>query len=152
MYLMQSDASAKLLQRLRVLHNKWMVRPVEAPKYKFKKEKLKEDGAASGTGGIASSGGGGGNAIITPSSFSNAGQSACDSKIDLGGLFRLKKKSPNQVDKKSTDRLIRDNKIIKMRQKKFKAIKWKAPDFMKKAKVITPGGEPGMKKIEDKNA
>jgi hypothetical protein len=164
LYLMQADADGKLLQRLRVLHNKWLLKPPkqkmifkklkdkpkEKPKSK-KKSELKEDGAATGAGSVAS--GGGGNAIVNPASFSakamsgSSGTNHC--KVDLSGLFRIKKKAPNQVtDKKTTDRIIKNNKIIKKRAKNFKPIKWKAPAFMKKSfTAVKPGGEPGMKKV-----
>lgn len=78
------------------------------------------------------SGGGDGNSIVGDGTC--AGNIATGS-YNLAGLYRLNTLAPKQVTKKSKY-MFRDNKLVKKRKKKFKAIKFKAPEFMKKLSKV----------------
>lgn len=137
MYLMQSDPKSKILDRIRALSNSTMVGGLNRVAQRiigFKK--LTEDGEGGGDGGtsvgsIASNSGS--NAIVN-----GKGAGTCpnvDMQNTLAGLYKLKKKSPNQVTKKSGV-VFKDGKIIRRKVKTFVARKFKAPDFLRAAKKL----------------
>ena len=142
MYLMQSDQQSCLLPRLRVQSTAILANKIQSVSQRIVSfSKITEDGEGGGdavgatsTGNIAS------NSIVNPTD--NDGNSQ-----DLGGLFKLIKRSPNQVEKKKKSKFtIRNGKIIVKKAKNFDPIKFKAPDFLKPTKKTEK------KEKEDTNA
>jgi hypothetical protein len=139
MYLMQSDPHSCLLPRLRVQSTATLANKLQSVAQRIVSfTRINEEGEGGGdsvgaisTGNIAS------NSIVNPTD--NDGNSQ-----DLGGLFKLIKRSPNQVEKKKKSKYtIRNGKIIVKKAKNFDPIKFKAPDFLRPKKE---------KKAEKKNS
>jgi hypothetical protein len=137
MYLSQSDQGSVLRSRIRELNMNTMLVGLGHVAMKlvgFKK--LKEDeggGAGTSVGGIGSSDNaiiGGGNSQPISRELGNDGKTSGPSN----NLNKLLKQTSNELTRKGK-RLFRGSKIVKKRTKKFKAIKFKAPDFMKVAQT-----------------
>ena len=136
MYLMQSDPHTKILDRMRVLSSSTMVGGLNKVAQRIIGfRKLSEDGEGAGTsvGAIASTSGA--NAIVAGKGAGSQGSSEPVQNIQdvLAGLYKLKKKSPYQVTKKS-GKVFKDGKVIKRKVKTFVARKFKAPDYMRAVK------------------
>lgn len=138
MYLMQSDPDSKILERIRSIAGSTMVGGLNNVAQRiigFKK--LSEDegggGDATSVGGIASTSGV--NAIVNGKGAASTGSNSDspDMQNVLAGLYKLKKKAPLQVTKKSGV-VFKDGKIIKRKVKTFVARKFKAPDYLKVVK------------------
>jgi len=126
MYLLQSDQKSALLTRMRALSTRSLLSATVAAMAQrvigFKR--LHENESIS-VGGIAS----GGNAIVGANSGASAiTQPEMDQTVS--NLYGLSKLSQIQVQKRGKY-MFRDNKIVKKKPKKFKAIKFKAPKHMK---------------------
>ena len=133
MYLMQSDPKSKILDRIRTLSNSTMVNGINRAAQRiigFKK--LTEDGEGGDGGDSGTSVGSiaGTNAIVN-----GKGTGTCTTDNMLAGLYKLKKKAPHQVTKKSGV-VFKDGKIIRRKVKTFVARKFKAPDFLRAAKKL----------------
>lgn len=136
MYLLQSDPQSSLLARTRELSSGTMLSRVIgdlAMKFVGFKKLQEDDGAGStGAGNVGSSQNaiiGGGNS--DPISLSSGTSSSQD---QLGNLYSLIKQSSSQVTRKGKI-LFKGNKVIKKKVKKFKSLKFKAPEFMKLSKT-----------------
>ena len=137
MYLMQSDPHTKILDRMRALSSSTMVGGLNKVAQRIIGfRKLSEDGEGAGTsvGAIASTSGA--NAIVAGKGAGSQGSSEPVQNIQdvLAGLYKLKKKSPYQVTKKS-GKVFKDGKVIKRKVKTFVARKFKAPDYMRAVKT-----------------
>jgi hypothetical protein len=140
MFMMQSDPTSKVIPHLRKLSNLIASRRFGTAAQKiigFAKLNETADGGAVSTGGVASTS----NAIIDPraratNSQSGWGDTKQDLDKDLGGLYRLKKLSPEKnTDKQNGKYKIRDGKTIKKRARTFSTKKFKAPAFLKPKKI-----------------
>lgn len=137
MYLMQSDPQSGILGRIRALSGSTMVTGIADIAQKiigFKKLAEDGEGGAVSTGEIAS----GTNAIINGKGTAPSGSVVSapvnqDMENVLAGLYKLKKKAPYQVTKKGKY-IFKGGKIIKKMSPKFKARKFKAPDFLRAKK------------------
>ena len=142
MFLMQSDPQSKLANWFRSQSNSVMLNKIQSAAQKIVSfKKINEDeggGEAVSTGNIAS------NAIVNPGGSDGDTSSSHDQ--DLGGLFKLVKRSPYQVSKKSGKYNIRNGKVVVKRAKNFNPKKFKAPDFLKVKKTEKPEGK---KEIEN---
>jgi hypothetical protein len=139
MYLLQSDPHSAILQRIRVLSSSTMLAGVDKVAQKIIGfRKLAEDdggvAAATSVGGIASTSGQTGQNAIVAGKGSATASTTQDMQSVLAGLYKLKKKAPNQVSKKSGV-IFKDGKIIKRKVKTFVARKFKAPDYLKAVKT-----------------
>src|ERR1035437_3415126 len=133
MYLMQSDPNSAIIDRIRDLSRSTMVKGIDDVAQKIIGfRRLEEDGEGAGTsvGAVASTPGA--NAIVAGKGAGSQGSSVPtqDMQSVLAGLYKLKKKAPYQVTKKS-GKVFKDGKIIKRKVKTFVARKFKAPDFMR---------------------
>ena len=133
MYLMQSDPHSKILDRIRTLSGSTMIGGInKAAQRIIGFRKLSEDGEGAGTsvGAIASTSGA--NAIVAGKGAGSQGSSepSQDMQSVLAGLYKLKKKAPYQVTKKS-GKVFKDGKVIKRKVKTFVARKFKAPDYLR---------------------
>ena len=133
MYLMQSDPDSTILDRVRTLSSSTMVGGLNKVAQRiigFRKLSEDGEGAATSVGAIASTSGA--NAIVSGKGAGTTGSSSptTDMQNVLAGLYKLKKKAPLQVTKKSGV-VFKDGKIIKRKVKTFVARKFKAPDNLK---------------------
>lgn len=136
MYLLQSDPHSSILQRLRVLSSSTMISGVEKVAQRIIGfRKLAEDDGGAGVAAATSTSAVGSvqNAIVAGKGCATSSTTQ-DMQSVLAGLFKMKKKAPNQVSKKSGV-IFKDGKIIKRKVKTFVARKFKAPDYLKAAKT-----------------
>jgi hypothetical protein len=136
MYLMQSDPQSVILDRVRTLSGSTMVGGLNKIAQRiigFRKLSEDGEGGATSVGAIASTSGA--NAIVAGkgAGIADSSTSSTDMQNVLAGLYKLKKKAPLQVTKKSGV-VFKDGKIIKRKVKTFVARKFKAPDYLKVVK------------------
>lgn len=130
MFLLQSDQRSKLTSWFRSQSGNVLSRVKSSQRIvKFNRLSEEDGGVATGDGSV-STGNIASNAIVNPDNMQSRG----GSDIDLSGLFKLAKKSPNQVTKKSKLNF-QNGKIVVKRKKNFNPLKFKAPEFMKAKKA-----------------
>lgn len=129
MYLLQSDPNSRLVAWFRTQSTKILVKkasPSEQRIISFRRLAEDEGGGDAGTstGNVAS------NAIINPTADDTQDNA-------LGGMFKLIKRSPDQVgkDHKKSKYKISNGKIVVKRKKNFNPKKFTAPDFLKAKKT-----------------
>lgn len=129
-YLMQADQKSALIPRLRELSTSTLFTTgLELVSKLIGFKKLTEDGEGGGDGGTSA-----GNIASTDSSSTNniisQPEFNCQQNNWMGGIYKLKKMAPYQVTRKKKI-TFKDGKIVLKRPKKFKALKFKAPEFLK---------------------
>ena len=126
LYLMQADPKSSLLSRMRELSGSTMVNDIAAAAMKIVSfSRLREDGEGAAIAGTsAASIGSTSNAIID--------SSPSEQEAALSNTMKFNKLSNHQVDSKEGAE--KQDKRIKKRVRRFKAIKFKAPAHFKSSK------------------